>query len=704
MNQLLVETNNQKLNNLEKLLYLRGIAAEYYSYSGDLIAIPWEDRLQLLREMGDDPTDEAAIETAIYELDAKPWLSWLQSQHIISKGKGDYVDIRINPAQYDERFEWSIKTEAGDVIVGEFIPAHLDEVGDYYRDDIRYSARRLYLTDLPLGYHEMSVGTKVRQQQTLLIVAPETCFQGELENQGVWGIICQLYTLRSDRNWGIGDFTDLAELIELGAAAGMDLISLNPLHAPYTVEMDIASPYSPSDRRFLNPLYLDPTAVKEFSNLKTLDSLSKNQLAQQLSRLRDQDLVDYEAVARLKYCAYDQMFQYFLDHDINSNSQRAIEFHQFVVQHGEALSVFARFESQNFGLTIQSAGDFRFHQYLQWLAYQQLSYCQMLAKNKGMRIGLMKDLAVGAVKMGAEISANPDLFCQNATIGAPPDPLAEQGQNWDLPALDPIALKESNYQHFKDLLQANMSACGGLRIDHILGLLRLWWCHPHIQNGAYVYYPMDDLLAILCLESQRNECLVVGEDMGVVPDEVRAAMKQKSIYSNKVFYFEKAHDRIFKQPQLHQLDALFMITNHDVPTLAGWWDGADLQIRKEIGLIDPEQALIDALEQRRHEKIELLNWLQSLQLLPDSWRDYPVEKAFDFDLCSAIVIAGARSRSRMMLLQLDDLQLLQKPVNIPGTHRQYPNWQRKQKLTTKALFDTLTVQTLFASINQQRFQ
>ena len=692
------------MNSLEKLLYLKGIAAEYHTYSGDLIAIPWEDRLQLLCEMGDDPTDQSAIEAAIYKLDAKPWLAWLQSQHIISRGATEFVDIRINPAHYDERFQWTITTEAGEVIKGEFIPAQLEEVGDYYIENIRYSARRLYLADLPLGYHNMSLSDNHKIQQTLLIVAPDACYKGEPENQKIWGINCQLYTLRSERNWGIGDFTDLAELIGMCAAVGMDLISLNPLHAPYTAEMDIASPYSPSDRRFLNPLYIDPTAVIEFSASKALHYNYRQQLQQKLSSLRNLDLVDYEAVARVKYCAYEQMFQYFLENHLKSTSQRAIDFNQFIAQHGETLSAFAQFESQNFGLQIQSATDPRFHQYLQWLAHQQLAHCQQLAKNVGMRIGLMKDLAVGAVKKGAEINSNPGLFCQNATIGAPPDPLAEQGQNWDLPALDPIALKDSNYRHFISLLQANMSSCGGLRVDHVLGLLRLWWCHPNNQSGAYVYYPMDDLLAILCLESQRNECLVVGEDMGVVPDEVRGAMKLKSIYSNKVFYFEKSHDRVFKQPQSHQRDALFMVSNHDVPTLAGWWDGADLLIRKQIGLQNDRQDLESELENRRQDKHELLNWLQSLQLLPCSWSDYPLEKAFDFKLCSAILIASAQSRSRMMLISLDDLQLLQKPVNIPGTHRQYPNWQRKQKLTTKALFDDLSVQTLFSSVNQQRLQ
>ena len=685
-------------------MYLRGISADYYSYSGDLMPVSWQDRLQLLREVGDDPADENAIDAAIYKLDARPWQSWLQSMQIMLKGSTEYLDIRVSPDQLQYEFQWKITTEQGAILEGKFIPAALEEVGNYFIDDIRYSAHRLILTDLPLGYHQVLLEYNHKQHKALLIVAPDCCFKGDYPDQKVWGINCQLYTLRSQRNWGIGDFTDLQELIELGAAAGMDLISLNPMHAPSTLEMDIASPYSPSDRRFLNPLYIDPTAVIDFSDSNALQHQSEEQLKQKLSGLRKLDLIDYEAVAGLKYCVFDQMYQHFKESHIKRKSGRATDFKNYVRQQGQALSDFADFESRHFGIEIQSAGDPEFHQYLQWLAEDQLSVCQQLAKSKGMRIGLMKDLAVGAVRSGAEVQGNPELFCQNASIGAPPDPLAEQGQNWDLPAIDPTALKESNYQLFIDLLRANMSSCGGLRIDHILGLMRLWWCLPDIENGAYVYYPLDDLLAILSLESQRHRCLVVGEDMGTVPDELRQAMGSKSIYSNKLFYFEKQHEQGFKSPQSHRRDALLMITNHDVPTLAGWWDGADLVIRKEIGLMESAQQLTNAQATRQHEKHELLSWLQSQQLLPPSWDSCPPEKKFDFDLCSAILIANANSHSRIMLMQLDDLQLLQKPVNIPGTYREYPNWRRKQQRTTKSLFNDPDVQSLLSSIHQVRVQ
>ncbi|NNC99659.1 MAG: 4-alpha-glucanotransferase, partial [Gammaproteobacteria bacterium] len=399
---------------------------------------------------------------------------------------------------------------------------------------------------------------------------------------------------------------------------------------------------------------------------------------------------------------YHRMYQSFIASQAAERSDRGIRFNEYVLQQGEALVEFSLFESKNSGLSIDSASDPRFHQYLQWLAHQQLARCQQNALGAGMRIGLMRDLAVGAVRNGAEVQNNAGLYCDKATIGAPPDPLAEQGQNWDLPALDPVALKNSSYRLFIELLRSNMTSCGGLRIDHILGLLRLWWCHPMIENGAYVYYPFEDLIAILCLESHRHSCLIVGEDMGTVPDELRRAMKSRAIYSNKLFYFEKGRDQAFKNPSAHERDALLMVTNHDVPTLAGWWEGMDLRIRREIGLLDSERQLSDALEQRNQHKANLLGWLNTQQLLPKSWGKSPVHKEFDFDLCSAIILANAKSQSRMVLFQLDDLQLIRKPVNIPGTYKQYPNWRRKQKLKTRNIFGNSKIQQLMSLVQQER--
>jgi len=666
--------------------------------------------LKFLQAVGYDVSDDQTIQQAIFELDALPWKSWLKPFNIASVGGSEFIDIRVHP---DERFiplNWQVITEVGELFGGTLIPADAPEVGEYYMEGIRYSAHRHALPKLPMGYHQIKLSSRQQEAQAVLMVAPQRCFEiNNTSSERLWGISCQLYTLRSERNWGIGDFTDLVELIAFSAAAGMDLLGLNPLHAPHMSGADFASPYSPSDRRFLNPLYIDPERVQDFSENKTLSKqCSKPDYQHKLAALRALPLVDYVGVVAVKYPVFEAMFQHFLRHHLQLGSDRARAFDLFVQQRDESLVAFSCYESEHSGLLIDSASDPRFHQYLQWLAEGQLQRCQALALDGGMKMGLMGDLAVGAVKGGAEVGGKPALFCDTATIGAPPDPFARAGQNWNLPALDPVALQQDNYQHFIDLLHANMSWCGALRIDHVMGLMRLWWCLPGLAGGVYVYYPLEDLLAILRLESHRNQCVVIGEDMGVVPDDLRARMAQTAVYSNKIFYFERSPDQQFKPPQDHQVDALLMVTNHDVSTLAGWWDGTDLQLREDIGLLDAGHELPEALQQRREDKGRLLTWLESQQLLPAGWNAATLDdgggKPFDIVLCGAILAACARSRSRMMLFQLDDLQLLQEPVNIPGTYREYPNWRRKQRLETKSLFGDPQIQALLTSIYQERKQ
>ena len=700
------------LNNVEKLLYLRGVAAEYFNYAGDRVCVPREDRLKMLAAVGYDVEDSEAMQRAVFELDALPWKNWLQAFSIVTVGDVPYFDIRIHPHERNCVFDWEVITAAGARISGSLIPAESPEVGEYYIDAIRYSAHRQLLADLPAGYHQLTLSSGGKQASAVLAVAPQRCFEGNRDSAGQqrwWGISCQLYTLRSSRNWGIGDFADLQELIELSAAAGMDMVGLNPLHAPHMAAADFASPYSPSDRRFLNPLYIDPERVPDYSASDKVCSLVKSPVfVRKLTGLRARELVDYDGVTALKYWVFEEMFRVFRQRELRQGSERAKRFHNFVRQHGEPLQSYSLHESEHGGARVHCASDPRFHQYLQWLADEQLQQCQTQALALGMKIGLMRDLAVGAVRGGAEVEGKAELFCDVATIGAPPDPFSEHGQNWNLPALDPVALRRDNYHHFIQLLRANMCHCGALRIDHVMGLLRLWWCLPDTSDGCYVYYPLEDLLAILRLESHRNQCAVIGEDMGVVPADLRATMAATGVYCNKLFYFERTQDEQFLQPDDQPEDALLMVTNHDVPTLAGWWNGTDLELREQVGLLDAEREKEAARLERQQDKQRLLGWLQSQQLLPDSWsmdvKNTCVTKQFDIVLCEAILNANARSRSKMMLFQLDDLQLLEEPVNIPGTYREYPNWRRKQRTETGTLFADPRIQAVLASTHRERMQ
>ena len=374
----------------------------------------------------------------------------------------------------------------------------------------------------------------------------------------------------------------------MSAVRGADFILLNPLHALDIRYPENASPYSPIDRRFLNPLYIDLRMEESYSNSPAVRTLVEEpDFSRELSRLRQDPEVDYPEVFKLKYKVFDAMYSYFRERHIETGSNQAKEFTQYIAGHDGAIITFAQFQAAINLPGVQSCHEPEFHLFLQWLADRQLASCQALALELGMKVGIIRDLAVGGGSESCEVSTNPNLFCLEARIGAPPDNFNPDGQNWGLPPLRPDMLRQSHFSHFITLLRENMVSCGALRIDHIMALMRLWWCPTDGSNasGAYVHYPVDELFAILRLESRRAKCAIIGEDLGVVPPEIRAYIDGSGILSNVVFYFEKYDEKRFRLPHDYPTKALAIVANHDVPTLKAWWNTDDLKLRRELGLI-----------------------------------------------------------------------------------------------------------------------
>ncbi|MEQ9463046.1 MAG: 4-alpha-glucanotransferase [Haliea sp.] len=685
------------MTELDKLLYLCGISADYLDYGGQRQEVPMAHRQRVLRLMGVDSGDPGALAAAVDRLDVDPWRHWLPHHSVVAAAVPE-VSLRVHPNQLAATFSWELTLESGELVAGECRPDALAEVGDYHADGVRYSARRLPLPSLVPGYHALRVTDGLQSASSRVMACPDRFYAPQPSGHDrVWGFSCQLYTLRSARNWGLGDFSDLRELLPLAAAAGADLVGLNPLHAPCTDGDAIASPYSPSDRRFLNPQYIDPEREPEWDAV--VGTLATAAWQERRARLQAAPLVDYEGVNRLKYEALEAMFSVFRREQRRAGTERGRAFRRFVAEGGSALEGFARYEARHNAWARSHRADPQFYAWLQWLASCQLQHCQQLALDSGMRIGLMRDLAVGAVGRGCEVEQARGLYLTEASIGAPPDPFAPHGQDWGLPVPHPLRLRESGFRFFIDLLHKNMSACGALRVDHVMALMRLWWClHDAEDNaGLYVFYPRDELLALLRLESWRNRCVVIGEDMGVVPEEFRQAMQGSALLGNRLFYFEQHHDGRFRAPAEFPPDVLLMVTNHDVPTLADWWQGSDLRRRRELGLIADEDALAREQGQREADRAQLCAWLEGNGLLPAE-----VGGELDMNLCSAIHRACARSASRLLLLQLEDLQLLAEPVNIPGTWREYPNWRRKQLQSTADIFAAPRVQALLAAVDRER--
>ncbi|AZG73127.1 4-alpha-glucanotransferase [Shewanella livingstonensis] len=722
---------------LEKLLYLQGVGAEFIDCFGNLVHIPAKDRQGILTTMllpssfhehdhlhgvnesalppfnvdafSQQQLSAQQIAARIEQLDVMPWLMPLHGFQWCGVDK-PHVDIYL-PERYPFTFIITIRGENIDTIC---ISANVNDAvitGEYHINDQRYCQYRLLLNqpNQPLGYYHVSVDfvsdpAKTATLHGQLMVAPSMAYQGRLTqtltaNKQSWGLNAQLYALRNDEQWGIGDFGNLAELIDYAAHGGADFILLNPLHALDISQPDNPSPYSPTDRRRLNPLYIQIEAVYEYNALN--EELLSQKWQQKRQVLNQAHLINYDEVQQLKYAAFEKLYQIFCSDHVKHETPRFKDYLAFLEQDKIALMQFVAME-----LTLASkffTQDAGFYLYLQFVANEQLQACQLNAKQCGMSIGLIRDLAVGAISHGAEVSANVDLFCDNASIGAPPDPFAEQGQNWGLAPFDPVKLKQHNFSHFIQLVRSNMQSCGALRIDHVMGLLRLWWwpLQENLGHGSYVYYPLETLLAIVCLESQQARCIVIGEDLGIVPPEIVSCLRDAGILSNELFYFCKQHQG-FKSPKEHKRQSLMMLANHDVPTLFAWWSGADLRLRRQLELIETDGKLQQLLSQRQLEKQQLVDLLIREHVFELPAPTASVEQ-LDFDpILLAWISVAAKSNAQLFSMQLSDLVADKHGVNIPGTWKEFPNWQRRLPLSIKQMSQSPKVQQRLEAIASAR--
>ncbi len=612
-------------------------------------------------------------------------------------------------------------------------------LGEAYYDHagtLRYfssEARRAVLASMGLPVDDdarlQSALSKISASSSTGQTNGESCHQpGFLDSERAWGFSIQLYTLRSDRNWGIGDFGDLRELIELAAPLGCDIIGVNPLHALFPADPSHCSPYSPSTRTFLNVLYIDIEAVPEFEACKALQSLySKASFQTALAELRHAGTVMYEQVATLKLCALRLLYADFLSTHIQNDAPRARLFRDFQAERGESLKRHALFDALDarFRETVgggwrhwpedfrridspsvrdfaeENVTDIEFYAYLQWLADEQLASAQRHAREKGMRIGLYGDLAVGANPEGSEVWSNQRLYVTGASVGAPPDPLALNGQDWGIPPIDPYELQQANLIPFIDLIRANTRHVGALRIDHVMSLFRLWWVPRGFgaTEGVYVHYPLDAFMSILVRESTNAQCLIIGEDLGTVPDEMRHAMEAHRLYHYKVVLFEKDGQR-FKSPGEYVRPAVATATTHDLPLLKAWWTGEDMELRDRLRLYPTPETIHQLRAEREADRCALLRALRAADLW--YWQDHDPLPEFSTALARAIHLFLGESQAALVLVQLEDLIGMTAPVNVPGTHTEHANWQRKLEVSTRDLFMREDVQETLEALSRAR--
>jgi len=670
---------------LARLAGAAGIAAHWYEISGARHEVPEETLRALLGALRLPAGTDAEARASLLRLSTRRALP----QSHVTDADAPSLPIGLS----DRLVRLRILLETGDEVAVDIAP----EDGATERrvlPDGRAEARRVIaLPPLPEGRHRV---LDERDGSTChLAVAPRRAFlpDGLAHGARRFGIATQLYALRHAADQGIGDFHAVAEMAREAAARGAALLGLSPPHALFPTDRERASPYHPSDRRFLDPIFVDVTRLPLVGDLPGLRAaLAEHEPI--FAALRRQTMVDHAGAWQAKRAVLEAAWQ-----ALPALHPARAALAAFVQEGGAPLAHFCAFsaiaEAQGHrdarrwpdGLrhgTDRAVAGFaeRHAGAVAFVAFQQMLAELQLAEAGRAGAGLYRDLAVGAAPDGAEPWSGDARFLPGFSIGAPPDPFAAEGQVWGLPPPDPLAALEDGHAAFARLLRANMRHAAALRIDHVLGLRRLFLVPEGAKgrDGAYLAYPFEEMLGQVALESARARCLVVGEDLGTVPEGIGEALRAADVLSYRVLWFERSGEG-FVPPAAWPAAAAACVSTHDLATLAGFWTGEDLGERAALGLLADLEA---ALAERARDRAALCALLAQEGLLPDGASP---EGQLDDRLAAAIHALVARTPSALMLAQAEDLAGERIAVNLPGTDRERPNWRRRLKLPAAALLD-----------------
>ena len=552
--------------------------------------------------------------------------------------------------------------------------------------------------DVP-GYHHLEIG----EARLTLAVAPPACRSVEelCGKRHAWGLTAQLYSLRRPGDGGLGDTRALEDLARHAANQGADALAISPVHAMFAAAPEHYSPYSPSSRLFFNALHADPANLLGSEPVEW--AIAACGLQEEWARLEQLQLIDWPAVAKARQCLLRELYRDFRE----SGDTLLGNFTAFCDTGGDALLQHCRFEAlHGHMLGSGQSGDWRnwpehfrdphhaavqrfasehaddvgFHAFAQWLVARGLESAQTVASGAGMGIGLIADLAVGADCAGSQAWSRQGELLPAVTVGAPPDILNRAGQNWGVSAFSPDGLRRHGFRAFIEMLQANLAHAGGIRIDHVMGLQRLWVIPQggEPQDGAYLRYPLTDLLRLLALESHRHRALVIGEDLGTVPEGLREELAQRNILGMRVLVFEQ-HDGRFIAPRHWPRNALATTSTHDLPSIKGWLAGHDIDWRLRAGHSRPEQESDDRAERTR-ESAALHDALAEHGQLQGSREDAEACLQASIDYIGSTPAA-------LVLLPLEDATGADQQPNLPGPGQLHPNWRRRHALPVRQLLE-----------------
>lgn len=672
---------------LLELAHARGVATEYWDWTGRHVEVSTATIRTVLSALGIDASTDAAVAAAIGEQADAPWRRTLPPTVVCREGWTPWIEVHV---PHGSQVWIDIELEDGSLRqarqVDRWVPPR-------WIDGVEVGEATFELPgDLPLGWHrlrahvgEAPAGTSGFEATSTLVVTPGRLqLPPALREHRVWGLMAQVYQVRSRRSWGIGDLADLADLSAWAAhELGADFVLVNPLHAAEPIAPMEPSPYLPTTRRFANPIYLRVEDIPEIAYLGPTRRAHVEELATRARLLTQVDQIDRDAVWEAKAAALRLVF----DHGLEG--RRAVDFERYCQREGEGLLTFATWSAlaQVHGLpwttwpaelqdpsspevaafAVEHRDTVDFHRWLQWLLDGQLADLQRDVKVAGMSLGVVHDLAVGVHPHGADAWGLAGALAPGITVGAPPDQFNQLGQNWDQPPWHPDRLAELGYAPYRDMLRTVLKDSGGIRVDHIIGLFRLWWVPAghSAHEGTYVRYDHEALIGILALEAHRAGAVVIGEDLGVVEPWVRDYMAERGILGTSILWFEKTEDGRVRPPEDYRELCLSTVTTHDLPPTAGFLGLEHVAVRDRLGLLtrpveeerQAEEASISAVRDALVER----GLIGPVPTIPETVR--------------SLHRFLARTPSRMLGVAVPDLVGDRRSVNQPGTQDEYPNWR-----------------------------
>ncbi|AUW58422.1 4-alpha-glucanotransferase [Sphingobium sp. SCG-1] len=666
------------MSNLHALATAAGLQIDWEDALGEPQRVADEDLALVLNALGFPATDERAIADSRRRLAED------------GGGTGGFISADVGrPVDLPLSF--------GAAGLGELI------LENGSRRDVRIEQSGAGLSLPPIdtpGYHHLHVNGR----EIALAIAPSHCFRVEDAASGrkIWGPAVQIPALRDERRQAYGDFGTLAHAAKAFAARGADAIAISPVHALFPADASRYSPYAPSSRLFLNVLYADPALIGEpllpesGAELIEWETMIPRRLEQMLAIYQRTSGQVRDAVAAFRreqgsdleaHATFDALHAHFFSSGATGWQDWPAQFHD---PSGHAVREFAAGNAEQIG----------FYAFLQWLAKKGLDAAQEIAVDSGMAVGLIADLAVGMDPGGSHVWSRPQDVLSGLTIGAPPDLLGPDGQNWGITGFSPHALQRTGFEGYIATLRAALGSAGGIRIDHALGLRRLWVVPEGApaSRGAYLTFPMEDMLRILALESQRSKAIVIGEDLGTVPEGLRPAMDERAMLGMRVLWFERDKEGSFVPPSSWPGDAAAMTGTHDLPTVAGWWSGRDIDWTWKLGRTS--RAVDEAADRaNRAEEREILWKAFEEAGLVDGPQPEPEDTAAVIDAGVAYV---GRTPSILAILPMEDIVGLEEQPNLPGTIDEHPNWRRRMPGETDALLNDSPVAARIDLLNKAR--